>query len=246
MGAPDGVRPEYRKLVADLPLLASAFDCRLPAPVLRDVETFTLAMECVDRLLDGIADPTARRSFGAAVMAALEGPGPVGVGRPAARPVGAGPAARAGDGPGFTRELWARLSALREVIERRCVVERFCRLARHALSNTERIRTTRSRRRYVAAVEIEGRLTVELALTLLEGHCSGAFIGFFRSLAEPCNLYDKLRDARGDFRRGEIALRPGLRLHALLLAALLRRLPGAIRRHPRPDRLVTWGLGQLS
>ncbi len=129
MGAPDAVRPEYRKLASDLPTLAAPFGCALPKAVLRDVETFTLAMECVDRLLDGIADPRARRVFGDAVMAALEETAPPG----------------AAGGPDFTAELEARLFALREVLARRRVSERFCQLARQALSNTELIRSLASR-----------------------------------------------------------------------------------------------------
>src|SRR5262249_15688787 len=197
--------------------------------VLRDVETFTLAMECVDRLLDGIADPRARRAFGDAVMAALEESAPPGT----------------ACSPDFTPELEARLFALPELLPRRRMGERFCQWARQALSNTALIRTTGCRRQFVAAVEIEGRLTVELTLTLLEGHSTEAFVGFLRSLAELCNLADKLLDARGDFERGEMACRPGLGLHALLAVALLRRLPGAARRHPRLGGFGTWGLGYL-
>jgi hypothetical protein len=64
-------------------------------------------------------------------------------------------------------------------------------------------------------------------------------------LAEAANLVDKLHDVRADRRRGEIALSPGLELHARLFGALVRRAVRLLVTSPRPFRLVAWGARYL-
>ncbi len=222
MGA---VRPEYRKLADDLPRLASEFGCRIPDAAARDLLVFTLATECIDRVLDALEEADERRRFSRALLAALHGDSDA--------------SAR------FPLELQDHVAALALVIARHGLTARFCALAARALDNTERMRTTERPGEWVACVEEEGRLTVELALLFVAAHANPAFVRFFRSVAELGNLVDKLKDARGDHRRGEMALRPGLRVHARLLGALVRRTPRAATRHPRLGAFVAWGLGYL-
>jgi len=150
------------------------------------------------------------------------------------------------------RAILAReLTALPDELARR--VERLHRIAppalwttaARALRNAERIRTARDAREYVRCVEEEGRLLVDMLLALVGQWCSPALIGFLRGVAELANLADKLIDAHGDYARGELALRPGLALHARLAFAFLGRLPAALRTHPSARRFVRWGLGYL-
>jgi hypothetical protein len=214
-------------LAAELPGLALEFGCRLPAAACREVTTFMLATECIDRHLDALGDAGERERLAAGLLKAL-----------------AGEEGDCGVHAGFAPELARHVAALARVVARDRAAE-FGALARRALDNTERMRTTRDPAEYVACVEEEGRLTVALALVFLEPHCTPTFLAFFRSVAELGNLADKLKDARADFRRGELALRPGLRVHARLLAAFVRRVPVAAARHPRLGSFVVWGLGWL-
>src|SRR5204863_1183186 len=62
------LRPEYRKLAADLPLLAAAFAIRLPPRVVRDAAVLAYSMECIDRLLDDLPQSRRRWEFSAAVI----------------------------------------------------------------------------------------------------------------------------------------------------------------------------------
>src|SRR5262249_61640626 len=88
--------------------------------------------------------------------------------------------------------------------------------AKRALANSERMRKTRDPRAYIACVEEEGRLTVAMMLAIVGPWCSPPFERFLRRVSELANLVDKLIDARGDFARAEMALRPGVRAHARL------------------------------
>jgi hypothetical protein len=114
--------------------------------------------------------------------------------------------------------------------------------ARRALANSERMRATHSIRDYIACIEEEGRLTVEMLLAIVGPWCSPELQRFLHRVAELANLVDKLVDARADFRRGELAIAPGLALHAHLVAALLARVPGALAAHPSWPRFAAWGL----
>ncbi len=114
--------------------------------------------------------------------------------------------------------------------------------ARRALVNSERMRATRDVRDYIACIEEEGRLTVEMLLAIVGPWCSPALQRFLRRVAELANLVDKLVDARADFRRGELAIAPGLALHVHLAAAALARVPGALAAHPSWPRFAAWGL----
>jgi hypothetical protein len=218
------IRPEYVRLADELPALARQFGCALPSDVAADVRAFTLALECIDRVLDDIADASARAALSRAVVDGLDG---------------AIDAVAVGD------ELRAHLERLAALLARRRLLPSFRRLGARALANTERIRTTTSAREFIACVRLEGRLTVELTLLVAGPHLDGDCARFLRGVAELCNLYDKLKDARGDFRRGEMALAPSARLHARLLGALLRSVPTAARLHPNFGGFVRWGLGYL-
>jgi hypothetical protein len=216
------VRPEYRKLAQDLPRLALTFGSALPAGARRDLMTFTLALECIDRHLDAIAAADGRARFGAQLLAALRG------------------------GPAFgSAELAQHLTGLRALLELTGTVERFCAIGAAALDNTERMRMTRSSAEYLACVRREGRYTVELALLFVGEWLAPGCRAFLRSVAEMGNLVDKLKDARGDFARGEMAVVPGVRLHASLVGLILQRVPTAAALHPSLPGFVRWGVGYL-
>jgi hypothetical protein len=222
------IRPEYVKLADGLPSLARQFGCALPAAVARDLREFTLALECIDRVLDDVADAGARARLSRAILDGLDGGGGARVDRSIE-----------------DAELVAHVERLAALVRRRAILPAFRRLGARALDNTERMRTTRDAREFIACVQLEGRLTVELTLLVAGPHLDGDCARFLRGVAELCNLYDKLKDARGDFRRGEMALPPGARLHARLVGALLRRLATAARLHPHLGGFVRWGLGYL-
>jgi hypothetical protein len=216
-------RPEYRKLAEDLPRLALAFGCALPAVAQQDLLVFTLALECIDRVLDAIPHEEERGAFGAHLLDALDGG-----------------SLELGDD-----ELRGHLRALRRVLAAGGAAPRFRRVGASALANTERMRTTRDAGEYLDCVRREGRYTVELALLFVGAWLNPACRAFLRSVAEMGNLVDKLKDARGDFRRGEMAVAPDVLLHARLVGLILRRVPAAAALHPSLTGFVRWGVGYL-
>jgi hypothetical protein len=220
----DTLRREYVKLGDELPALMREFGCALSAEELAGVRALVAAVEGVDRVLDAIAERDHRRTFASAVVDLLDG---------AAGSTGA-------------PEVDARLAELRMALCERDIAAPFVRLARATFATTERMRTTRRARVYLDAVEREGQLLVELALLFVRTSATPAFVEFLRATAELGNLTDKLLDARGDFRRGEIAIRPGLALHARLAARIVRHLPRAAARHPSRLRFAAWGAGWIA
>jgi hypothetical protein len=203
------VRREYLKLPKDLAALARSFRIELPPRLQRDAAILAFAIECADRLLDGIREGARRAAFGAAVVSELRG--------------------EVSFNPDVTLELAGRLAALREVAERNAVHPQFCAIVRELLSNSERMRTTRDCARFVSCAVTEGRLMVEMLLLILAQVSTPRFDSFMRQLSEPANLIDKLRDARADFRRGEISLKPTLCFRMRLMYELLKRVVALIR-----------------
>lgn len=221
------IRSEYRKLAADLPLLAAGFGIRLPSHIVQDAAVLAFSMECIDRLLDDLSQSQRRRDFSAAVMAFLTRED------------------LEAQNPDFTAELVGWLRCLRAMVERHGVAGPFYQAAREIFINTEVMRSTTNVGCYVACVIREGQLTVELLLLLVGSWCSVGFQDFFRALAGAGNLVDKIRDVRADYRRGELAIPPGLWFRLRLWLKLLRQLPRIARRMPSPVRFLRWGLGYL-
>jgi len=176
------------------------------------------AFECIDRHYDAVGDAIARRALGAAIVDTLRGE----------------PAVDA-------RELRGHVDRLRALLETHAAIDRCAELMRRFIDATEQVRGARSAASYVAAVRDEGRLTSEMVLLLLEPERDVAFARFFSALGVVGNLVDKLCDVREDHRAGEVALRPGVRVHARLAAAFVRGAATTLAAFPRRLALVAWG-----
>lgn len=219
----DAARGEYRALVDGLPSLMHEFECSISPAGLAEVATLMTAIECIDRLLDPIPLAPDRTAFSQAVLAAVAGHEVLVA----------------------TVELATHLRALHAVLVRRHLTAPFTAIAARALANTEQMRTTTNRSEFLDCVELEGHLMVELALLVIGPWANARFVEFLQAVASVANLIDKLLDVRGDHRRGELVVRPGVRLHARLVARLARRVPHAARRYPSLWRFVAWGVGWL-
>ncbi len=140
-----------------------------------------------------------------------------------------------------SRELRRHVDRLRAVLELHRAIEPCAELMRRFIDATERVRAARSAASYVAGVRDEGRLTSEMVLLLLAQEDEAGFARFFVTLGVVGNLVDKLCDVRGDHRSGELALRPGVRVHARLVAAFIRGAATTLAAFPRRLALVAWG-----
>jgi len=197
----------------------------LPPQLRRDAAALAFSIECADRLLDAIPQAQRRARFGAAVVSCLRG--------------------EKFSNEHLTPELTGWLAQLKEVAEHHGVSDRFREIIRELLSNSEQMRTTRSHARFVDSAIKEGRLMVELLLLILRNISTAQFDSFMRQLSGPANLIDKLRDARGDFRRGEIAVKPTLSFRARLIYEMFRRSIRLVRISAVNRRLAAWGAQSL-
>lgn len=218
-------RPEYRKLPCDLDALTRGFGIALAPQLQRDAAVLAFAIECADRLLDALPQADRRARFSAGIIASFRG--------------------ETVFNDDFTPELAGWLARLKSVAERRGVHGEFDRIIRALLANSERMRSTRRHGRFIACAICEGRLMVELLLRLLGGAATPEFAAFMCALAGPANLADKLRDARRDFQRGEIAVKPSARFYARLGLELSRRTAGLLRVAAANRRLARWGIESL-
>jgi hypothetical protein len=218
-------RCEYRKLPRDLAALTRSFGIVLPPQLERDAAALAFAIECADRLLDAIPEPDGRARLGRDILLCLQG--------------------EMESGNELTPELAGWLARLCEIAERHRVREQFRRIISRLLTNSERMRTTRHRIRFLAGALREGRLMVELLLLILGDVSTPQFNAFMRRLSGAANLGDKLRDARCDFQRGEMAVKPNLLFRAWLSYELARRTLGLVYSSVTNWRLVMWGTQSL-
>lgn len=219
------VRREYLKLPGDLAVLTGSFGITLPPQLQRDAAALAFSIECTDRLLDAIPQAQRRARFSSAVVSCLRG--------------------EKFSNEDLTPELAGWLARLKEISERRRVRDRFGEIVRELLRNCERMRTTRGHHQFVDCAVQEGRWMVELLLLILEDFSTPQFDSFMRQLSGPANLADKLRDARGDFRRGEIAVRPTLSFRARLIYEMFWRTLRLVRISVVNWRLTAWGAQAL-
>jgi hypothetical protein len=192
------VRPEYATLAEEFARIAKAFGHDVPQALRRDIACLAGAIERIDRHIDAIADDRSRRDAWRSVIAILDG-------------------AR-GD-----TELERAALDLRALADARGARRRVLRIVAKEARISEVLRLTRSTPAYVDATIAEGRMTVALALIVAGDACGPAFRRYFFRLGGPANLVDKLLDARGDHRRGEIAVDPAVSLHLRLAGALAKR-----------------------
>jgi hypothetical protein len=219
------VRREYLKLPRDLETLTRNFGIALSHDEQTDTAALAFSIECVDRLLDAIPQASERSVFSDAVVNRLAG--------------------SAFDERNLTPELSLWLSRLEQVLCARQVRIPFCRIVRRLLDNSEIMRTTRSPAGFVDCACREGRLMVELLLLILGRTATTRFRNFMRRLSEPANLGDKLRDARHDYARGELAIRPGPFFYLRLTAELFKRTLTLATLCRGNSRLLAWGIKSL-
>ena len=218
-------RPEYVKLLRDLAALTKSFGITLPLRAQCDAAILTFSIECADRLLDEMPELACREQFGADIVLRLRGVRP--------------------SNEDLTPELAGRLARLEEIARRRGVEDQLCEGVGELLRNCEAMRTTRRRSEFAECAAREGRLMVELLLLLIGEWTTQEFDEFMRCVAAPANFSDKLRDAAGDFQRGEIAIKPTLTFRIGLCWELfwrtLRLLPFCLGHW----RLAGWGVQAL-
>ena len=238
------VRREYLKLPGDLALLTGSFGITLPPQLQHDAAVLAFSIECTDRLLDAIPQADRRARFSAGVVSCLreEGLSKPERFRKTQEQFSDHLGAAKDD---VTPELAGWLAQLKELAERHKVSDRFRQIVRELLSNSEQMRTTRNHRQFVDCAVKEGRWMVELLLLILDGFSTPQFRAFMRQLSAPANLADKLRDARRDFQRGEIAVRPTLSFRARLLYEMVGRVIRLVGVSAVNRRLAVWGVQSL-
>ncbi len=220
--ASSAVRPEYEALSRDMEHVAAHFGLVFDEAMRADLASLARTFETIDRHVDATPTSAARAVLCARIVGALrDGPGPA----------------------VLDPELAERLAWVRGVYGDRTGA--FADELARFFGVSERLRTTSSRRTYISCVLGEARCASTMTL-MLDPRLRGAeFARFFEVLSEVANLVDKLHDVRDDRRRGEIAIRPGVRVHARLAGTFAARSARLLRMSPRPLELARWGARYL-
>ncbi len=218
MPSPGGVRPEYEALARDFRRLATPFDLAVDESLERDLVLVAAAFEAIDRYVDATPDVRERASLCEAILGTL----------------------RNGVADGLLRsELSAILAALVARLVAFGALDAFVTHLARFFARSEALRRTTSGAEFVRCVLDEAQCAAEM--TLLVVPFRRRFFRFFRVLSEIANLVDKLHDVRGDWSRGEMAVRPGIALHLSLVMSFAIRLPALLLLARRPLRLLAWG-----
>jgi hypothetical protein len=218
------VRQEYEALARDFGVLAAQFGVTVDDALQRDLVLVAAAFETVDRHVDTTPCAVDRARLCAAITRSL----------------------REGHTEGLLcgncADLAPTLIALRSRLLALSALEAFVVQVDRFFVRSEELRLTQSGAEFVRCVLDEARCAGKMTLLLILAAGSTRFPRFFLVLSQIANLVDKLHDVRGDWARGEIAVRPSFGLHLRLLTAFAIRLPELFLLSTRPFRLVVWGV----
>ena len=229
-------REEWMRLAQDMRMLVRLFGFTLSEERWSDVDDYTRAIDCLDRIVDDVEDAADRLLILNAAVALLEQNEALDDGTQCS--VHTQHLVLGG-------ELESKLTSLRSVLRRQNSVAVFCAKLQEAAACSEAIRTVGSRRRYALLTRKEGELASELFVLLLGDDVPLRFREFLVHVGGPANLLDNLRDARRDHDDGILPLRPGIRLHLTLAWMLVRSGFDVVKSSPAPFRIAMWGLSEL-
>jgi hypothetical protein len=218
---PGAVRPEYEALARDFRVLAGPFDVAVDDAVERDLVLVAASFEAIDRHVDATTDAAERGRLCAAVASVLRG---------------------ANTDNRIGGELFAILASIRARLVALGALEAFVTQLERFFVRSERLRRTSKGSEFVRCVLDEAKCAAEMTLLVIPVPRASRFARFFRVLSEVANLVDKLHDVRGDWARGEMAVRPGPVLHIRLIAAFASRLPALLFLAGSPLQLIVWGV----
>jgi hypothetical protein len=220
---PGEVRPEYEALAHDFRALAAPFHLAVDESLERDLVLVAASFEAIDRHVDATPDTEDRALLGASILSAL-------------REGTAGELVRS--------ELAATLAEIRARLVTLEALDAFTVQLATFFVRSEALRQTADGGEFVRCVLDEARCAAAMTLLVVVVRPTAEvtrFFRFFRILAEIANLVDKLHDVRGDHKRGEIAVRAGVGLHARLFVAFAMRLPSLLVLASSPWWLIVWG-----
>jgi hypothetical protein len=201
------VRSVYRKLHADFQVLTRPFGIRISRELDQDLAHLIGAIDVVDRELDGIEGADQRKAFGVALLRYLRG------------------SAFAVDHDSDSIELVSRIRVLRRIIVRRKIQASFCKTVEEILRNTEAKRQSMNASQMIGHLITEWRSTGHLTVLFLGNHSTPEFEKFFHLACEMMPAIDTIQDARSDYRKGQMKIRPSIGFYLKLVAVLGLPLP---------------------
>lgn len=215
------VRVEYGWLAEETRFLVATFNFDLSEQCWLDHDRLMDGCECLDRVVDEAPDEERALLAGLIIEALRQGES---------------------EHEAFSTELTRQLNVLNDIFGRYPDPEFFISRAERIFQIAETVRSVRDRGTYIELVCEEGRCFLEMFLPIFEVSAPESFMSWFPSVAEVGNLVDKLVDARADYRRGEMALYPGLGHHLALLSQIAWRGKDAFRFFPSRTRLFLWAI----
>ena len=220
-----GIRREYFKVVADLPLVACVYDIDLDDRVMNALGHTLAAMDRIDSRMDRLSCGPERTAFGNAVINWMHG-------------------TQSADDR-LDCNFTASLIPLRNINQKQGTTKPFLAAAQRVFAASEAKRNANTMGHFIDSLVAEGQAAAEMILLIMQGEYNRGLSSFLRQIMGIGTIVDTLLDARGDYQRGELTLVPGVYFYCRLVLAVIRRGPRLIMVFPQRRLLFRYCLSYL-
>lgn len=200
----DGVRIIYRKLSEEFHVLASAFNIVIHQEIMLHLDHLIIAIDEIDNCVDEIRSKQERDSITSSLITFLSD------------------TSDKWSHPSATASLATKIENLKLVVNERKIQTAFINAAQSIFHFTEIKRHTDKLDDLVNYVVEEGKATSILPLSILGINSTDPFGEFFTKLCMVMGLADLIIDARQDYRKGYISIKPSIRLYIKLAKVVMK------------------------
>ena len=217
-----GVRPIYKKLSDEFHLLTSAFNIEIEPHVKSHLDHLIVVIDEVDKCVDDLPLKSQRDDITRSLIRFLLDN------------------RRKWNHDLATPELSLKMENIKQIIYLENIVEDFVKAAEVIFLNTELKRHTTEIDLLVNYIFLEGQATALLPLSVLKIPKTHPFGIFFSKLCMLMGIADLIFDARSDYAKNYIALRPNLKLYLILHRIMITQGFQLLKLIPRKLQFISY------
>lgn len=200
----DSIRPIYKKLSDELHVLTNSYNIEISPEIKIHLDHLITVIDTVDQSIDTLEDDLERVRLSDAMVDFL-GSHSTKINHKLASP-----------------ELNTKLSIIRNIVHQEGTVIEFTKAAKIIFDYTERKRHTKNVDELISFVQSEGSATSDLTISIMQVENHHAFRLFFARLCMLMGIADLIVDARSDYKKNYIKVKPSLFLYYRLIMILTK------------------------
>ena len=200
----DGVRNIYKKLSEEFHTLTSAFDIEIDAQTKIYLDHLIIAIDEIDNCIDELPSKELRDTITNSLVTFLSDD------------------TTHWSHPDATKEFSLKIENLKAIVQKQNIETKFVGTAETIFHNTEIKRHTKNIDDLIAFIIEEGKATAILPLSILSIKADTPFGMFFTNLCMLMGIADLVFDAREDFRKGFIDVKPSFELYRKLVKIVIK------------------------